>query len=118
MSPYGDINAPSYVERFTAELRAQTRAHAVLVDIASPIDACWRDDADCAREAGERAGADVVVYGTLMHSSEGDRTDIHLEAVGVASRVHRIWDDAPLDSDRFFADAALRAYATLVTGAP
>jgi hypothetical protein len=117
-TPYADSDAPSYVKRFTADLRVEAKKHGRLVEIANPSKGCWGDDASCAIEAGKRASADVVVYGTLIHSTEGDRTDIHLEAVVVASLAHRTWDDAPLDSDQFFADAAQRAYATLVTGAP
>lgn len=117
-APYGDINAPTYVKRFTADLRAASILHGPFVVIADPSDDCFDDAAACALQAGKRAGADVVVYGMLIHSSEGDSTEIHLEAIEIGSLVHRTWEETPLDSAQFFAEAAARAYATLVTGTP
>jgi hypothetical protein len=93
-APHGDIAAPDYVSRFTVDLHRAGRL------------------VDCATAA--TCHADVIISGTLVHSSEGDYTEIDLDSVVVATSAHRSWHDMPLDSDQFFAEAAARAYAALV----
>jgi hypothetical protein len=93
-APMGDIAAPEYVARFTADLH---RAGTIV---------------DCTSTRACRA--DVVITGTLVHSTEGGTTEIELESLVVATEERRTWRESPLDSDRFFADAAERAYAALV----
>ena len=117
-TPAGDINVADYVKRFTTVLRTEANKHGALHPIIDPTDRCAATDFACIADVGRRAGATLVVYGTLIHSSEGDRTEIHLDAVDVASLAHRSWDDAPLDSDAFFASAAETAVATLTSSQP
>jgi len=117
-TPAGDINVAAYVQRFTTMLHTEATKHGTLHPITDPTDRCADTDFACIANVGRRAGAALVIYGTLIHSSEGDRTDIHLDAVDVASLAHRSWDDAPLDSDAFFASAAAAAIATLTSSPP
>src|SRR3569833_3042793 len=87
-TPAGDINVADYVKRFTTVLRTEANKHGALHPIIDPPDRCAATDFAC------------------------------LAAVDVASLAHRSWDDAPLDSDAFFASAAETAVATLTSSQP
>ena len=111
---YGDSYVARYLQRFTKDLRAELKKRGRLVDVADPNDHCGEAAPSCIAAFGRRAGVAIVIFGTLEHSSEGDRTDIHLDAIDVASLAHRTWEDTPLDSDKLFAASAERAAAKLV----
>ena|SRR6185312_15411244 len=111
---YGDSQVAPYLKRFTIDLRADLRKYGRLVDIADPNDRCGEAEPACIAAAGRKAGVSIVIFGTFEHSSEGDRTEIHLDAIDVASLAHRTWEDTPLDSAKFFAVSAESAVVKLV----
>ena len=111
---YGDSQVAPYLKRFTIDLRADLRKYGRLVDIADPNDRCGEAEPACIAAAGRKAGVSLVIFGTFEHSSEGDRTEIHLDAIDVASLAHRTWEDTPLDSAKFFAVSAESAVVKLV----
>jgi hypothetical protein len=111
---YGDSQVAPYLKRFTNDLRADLKKYGRIVDIADPNDRCGEAEPSCIAAAGRHAGVAIVIFGTFEHSTEGDSTDIHLDAIDVASLAHRTWEDTPLDSAKFFAVSAASAVAKLV----
>jgi hypothetical protein len=111
---YGDSQVAPYVKRFTIDLRADLKKYGRIVDIADPNDRCGEAEPSCIAAAGRHARVAIVIFGTFEHSTEGDRTEIHLDAIDVASLAHRTWEDTPLDSAKFFAVSAESAVAKLV----
>jgi hypothetical protein len=110
--PYGDINAPAYAEDLTHRLRDLASANDTLVPVASDAEVCEADERDCAAAIAKRSGADVIVYGILIHSTEGGSIEIHLASL--ANDTVRTWDGNPLDSDGFRQRAMEDAYGALV----
>jgi hypothetical protein len=119
VTPGGDVNAPEHAILFTKLLQQQATERGVLVSMPDPFADCLEDIVPCAAAAAKRVRADAVIYGTLVHSTEGGNATIQLEAVVMPSAAVRAWDDSVTDDEIWYKGAARDAYrALLAPGGP